>query len=267
MPATTSIAIEPLSENLLKKCAALKQKKYRDLENAYIAEGVRLCEEAIAAGAPIRHVIVTEEAEQQERTLHLLQILQRAGLAIHRATPRQLKALSDEKTPQGLLFIVEKPIGVAMNHVTGKLIMACENIQDPGNLGSILRTAEWFGVQDILLSDGCVDPYNAKVVRGSMGAIFRLNIYSKIDLVKIIAQMRQNGYRAIGTAVQTGLSISAVRPAGKDILIVGNEANGISAELLQCVDLSVSIPGQGCGESLNAAIAAAICLYHFSQHE
>ncbi|RQW04935.1 RNA methyltransferase [candidate division KSB1 bacterium] len=253
-----------LSDHLAAKCAALKQRKYRDLENAFLAQGVRLCEEAFASNAKIRHVIVTQEARQQDRVSQLLGKMQDAGLVIRQATPRQLKAISDEKNPHGLLLVIEKP-ALRMMELTSKLVVACENIQDPGNLGTLLRTAGWFGVKDILLSGGCVDPYNGKVVRGSMGAIFRSHIFFNIDLCSAILRLRQDGYRAIGTMANAGIPIGDASPSGKDILIVGNEANGLSPELQRSVQLSVRIPGQGDGESLNVAVAAAICLYHFTQ--
>jgi len=258
--------IVPLSGNLAKKVAALKIKKYRDIHRAFLAEGVRLCEEALKTNTKILDVIVTRESLEQNRISALVQKAHETGLSIHLATSNQLVNISDEKTPQGVAFVIQKPDATFVKTAFSRLLVACENIQDPGNLGAIFRTAVWFGIKSIILSEGCVDPYNSKVVRGSMGAIFRLDIFAKENLTKTIQKLRKNGYRAIGTVVGAENPIHNVISTDKDILIVGNEANGLSRELLECVDVPLSIPGQGEIESLNVAIATAICLYHFSHH-
>jgi TrmH family RNA methyltransferase len=254
----------PCSENLAKKLRALKQKKYRDIEKTFLVEGLRLNEEAVAAGADIVHVVVTKEALEQPRVAALIRTMQSKNSPVFIAPQRLFQSLSDEISPQGLLCAVRKTKPKSAEHISASLILACDNIQDPGNLGTIFRSAEWFGVTDILLSPGCVDPYNPKVVRGSMGAVFRLSIFEQIDLVQSLPMFKERGYRIVGTVLDAPKKLNELRPQ-KDILLIGNEANGLSTHVASLIDEAITIPGAGNGESLNAAIAASICLYHLSQ--
>ena len=254
----------PLSENLAKKLRALKQKKYRDLEKTFLAEGLRLNEEAVAAGADIVHAVVTKEAVEHPRMAELIRAIQGKNSPVFIASQRLFQSLSDEKSPQGLLCAVRKTRPQSPEHISAALVLACENIQDPGNLGAIFRSAEWFGVTDILLSPGCVDPYNPKAVRASMGAIFRLTVFERTDLVQSLPMFKERGYRIVGTVLNAPKKLNEVLP-NKDVLLIGNEANGLSPNVTALIDAPVTIPGAGNGESLNAAIAASICLYHFSK--
>lgn len=264
-PASLSKTLQPLSESRLKKWCALQQKKYRDLEKTFLAEGVRLCEEALAGDLAVLEVIVTESALHHTRILSLVQAAAEAGLPICLATPRQFTKLSEEKVPQGIVFVMRKKQWCTASHTFGRLVLACDQLRDPGNLGTILRTAVWFGVKEILLSTGCVDAYNPKVVRSAMGAHFRAVIFDRIDFVELLPKLKKSGYRVLGAAATAHQPLRNVPSTGKDILLVGSEAHGLSSALSASIDAFVAIPGQAGGESLNAAIATAILLYHFSQ--
>ena len=254
-----------LSENHAKKLRALKQKKFRDRDNLFLAEGVRLCEDALAGEAKVRDVIITNEALRHARIAALVQNIIDKKHPVHISSVRLFKTLSDEKSPQGILFVVEKPVVPPIDTISGPLIVGLDDLQDPGNLGAILRSAEWFGVKEIVLSPGCVDPYNPKVVRSSMGAIFRIVLCTFINLEEFLARFKERGYRAVGSMVNASTNLPNVSATGKDVLLIGNEANGLSPALSSLIDLSVRIPGQGQGESLNAAMSASIFLYHFAQ--
>lgn len=253
-----------LSENHAKKFRALKQKKYRDKEQTFLAEGLRLCEEAVSANLNTLQTIITKEALEQPRIEALIRNVHAAGMSVLLADSRLFNSISDEKSPQGILCVVEKKAVLSISDISTRLILACDNVQDPGNLGTIFRSAEWFGVTDILLSPGCVDPYNSKVVRGSMGAIFRLNIFENVNFASTLSDFKLKGYRTIGALLNAPTYLADVQP-NKDILLIGNEANGLSPDVIPLIDEPITIPGAGRGESLNAAIAASICLYHFSQ--
>ncbi len=258
-------AYPPLSENQAKKLRALKQKKYRDVEKTFLAEGLRLCEDAVSAGADIAQAVFTQDALQHSRAAALAQKIQELKIPLALSSARQFKSLSDEQSPQGVLCAVHKTKPVSIEYMSSHLILACENIQDPGNLGAIFRSADWFGVKNILLSPGCVDAYNPKVVRGSMGAIFRLNIVEQAALPQILPAFKEKGWRIIGAVLDAPKSLKDVPPQN-DIILIGNEANGLSEDVTALIDEPISIPGSGGGESLNAAMAASICLYHFSQN-
>ncbi len=256
--------LPPLSENHAKRLRVLKQKKHRDHEQTFLVEGLRLCEEAVSAGTDIFQAVFTREALDQPRIAELLHKIVAQQIPTFLASPRLFNSLSDEPSPQGILFAMKKKAVLSVDNMSDRLVLACENVQDPGNLGTIFRTAEWFGVHTIFLSPGCVEAHNPKVVRGSMGAIFRLNIIERVDLNETLPQLKMKGYRLIGTTLDASTRLADIQP-GTDVLLIGNEANGLSAAVLPLVDERVTIPGAGGGDSLNAAIAASICLYHLSQ--
>jgi TrmH family RNA methyltransferase len=255
-----------LSDNKAKKLRGLKQKKIRDRDNRFCAEGLRLCKEAYDAGAAIRDVVVTPEALRQAEIATLIQHTIEKKIPLYKSSLRQFKTLSDEKSPQGILFVIEKPTSPALERINSSLVLALDNLQDPGNLGTILRSAEWFGVRDIILSAGCVDPYNPKAVRSSMGAIFRTHLYLHVDLAALLARAKNSGYKIVASAADAETSLGAVNTTNKNILLIGNEAHGLSPALSPFIDVSVRIPGHGHGDSLNAAAATSILLYHFAQH-
>lgn len=254
----------PLTEKEFKTARSLREKKYREAAVAFLIEGVRLCEEALSAGQRIRRVIVTQAAMTNSRVVGLVQACQQKNIPISLAESAKFESLSDETTPSGIAFIVEKSKAEQAMAVDAPLILAVDALQDPGNLGAILRTADWFGVERVLLGTGCVDLYNPKVVRATMGAVFRLAIEENVALMNRLAEFSQQGYRLIATSSSANLSLSEVEP-GRDILIIGSEAHGVNRELLQRADVTIAIPKLGSGDSLNAAVAASICLYHFTQ--
>jgi len=252
----------PLSAGNLKRIRSLHQKKYRDAEGAFIVEGIRLCEEALASKMRIRQAVTTADAMKNERLAALISECSRRAMPVFQATAAQFRTLSEEPAPQGLAFIVDKP-GPKIKPESTPLILALDRLQDPGNLGTILRSAEWFGVPVLLLGEGTVDAGNAKVVRSAMGALFRLSLYEKVDLPQQLSRLKSAGYRIIGTAAGAGITLPEAVPSQKDVLLIGNEGSGLSDKVAHSVDDFISIPGAG-GESLNAAVAASIFLYHFS---
>ena len=250
-----------LSIGNLKRIRSLHLKKFRDAENAFLAEGVRLCEEALVSKVHIRQAVITEQAMSNARIMKIVEQCRRKDIPIFKATSEQFNLLSEEQSPQGVAFVVSKSSTKKMLR-SAKLILALDHLQDPGNLGTILRSAEWFGVSEILLSSGCVDVYNSKVVRSSMGAIFRLEIH-KVDLAQILGDLLAVGFRIIVTAAGAATALPDVTPSDHDVLVFGNEGSGIAPEIIELQNTAVAIDGGEHGESLNAAAAASIFLYHF----
>lgn len=255
--------IPPLSVGNLKRIRSLHLKKYRDAENVFLAEGVRLCEEALASKASVRQAVVTDQALKNTRVADFVSQCRRQNIPLFHATPKQFDSLSEEQSPQGVALVIDKPQRkIRINDE--KLILAADHLQDPGNLGTILRSAEWFGVSTIFLGRGSVDVFNAKVVRASMGAIFRLAVEENVDLASVLAEQKALGWRIVGADAAATTHLSDVMPSEKDMLVIGNEGKGLSAPVLNVLDAVVAIPGRRRSESLNAAVAASICLYHFS---
>ncbi len=253
-----SNSLIPLSEAALKRIRALTIKKYRDQEKQFLAEGLRLCEEAKHA-ADVAAAVVSTGSLEQSRVAELLNDL---SAPVYQATEKQFAQLSETQHSQGVLFVVHKPKSRPVGDEP--LLLALDALQDPGNVGTLLRTADWFGIQTILIAKGTVDVYNSKVVRGSMGAVFRLNIIVAENLVEDLIGFQQKGYRLIGADLNGDVTLHNIIPK-RDVLIVGNEANGLNPKFLDMLDSNVKIPQPGRGESLNAAVAGSIFMYELTR--
>lgn len=250
-----------LTEREYKIARSLREKKYRDLHGAFLIEGIRLCEEALAARQAIRRVLVTPTAVTHERIGRLIRACAQMGVLIAMLPEAKYRALSDEPTPAGIAMVVEKSAPTSVN--PAPLILAIDALHDPGNLGAVLRSADWFGVRELLLGQGCVDLYNPKTVRAAMGSLFHLNIEKDAALAERLKELARQGYRIIASSANAAYDLPTVTPGSRDLLLIGSEAHGIAPELLRSADLVVKIPKRGGGESLNAAVAAAVMLYHF----
>jgi TrmH family RNA methyltransferase len=174
----------------------------------------------------------------------------------------ELKKISPSTTPQGAVAVFNTfPLVEFDNFVPTVLLL--DGIQDPGNVGTILRTADWFGVRDIFLSSECADVYNSKTLASSMGSIFHVNFYQNQDLLQVVEDLKKNNYQIIATDSHGKNNILA---DGKKAIIIGSEARGISAELSTLADQHYQIPGSGEAESLNAAVAAGIVMYQIKNN-
>jgi len=253
-----------LSNQKLQSLRSLRQKKSRDRSGHYLIEGLRLCEEAVDGPATVLEIIIADGQESPR----LQQLLQRAGrraIPILHTTQANMDRLCDTDTPQAVAALVAKasPCRPDDTSANERLILAVDQLQDPGNLGTLLRTADWFGVKTVLISRDSVDLYNPKVVRASMGSIFRLTCCTEVEMRPPLARLRERGYRLL--AAVTDAAAPLTLNVEKTVLLVGNEANGISAGLVELADHRFTIPRLGGGESLNAAIAAGIALYELTK--
>ena len=167
--------------------------------------------------------------------------------------------ITDVINPQGIMAIVEKPKLEEINYSESNFLLL-DNIQDPGNLGTILRTADSLDMKQIIVSKGTADAYNLKVVRSTMGAIFRVKIIEVQSLNKIVKEMKKHKIKVYATDLQTDKSIYDV-DYEKSAIVIGNEANGVSKEVLEEASQRIKIPMLGKTESLNAAVATSIILY------
>jgi RNA methyltransferase, TrmH family len=249
----------PLSSKRIKSLRSLQLKKYRDLENRYLLEGVRLLEEALASPVFIHEILVGEN-ELSPRLQQIVQLAQTRSIAIHNVDPHTLASLCDTESPQGIVAVAEKSVipEPRWSELDDSLLLILDQLHDPGNLGTILRTAEWFGVQTVVLSQHTVELYNPKVVRSSMGALFRLRCIVDIDLMAVLPLLKQGGYEIVTSVLHNGETTMV--PLHKTALVIGGEAEGVSAQVQQYSDRNITIPCRGRGESLNAAVAAGILL-------
>ncbi len=246
-----------LSNNQIKTYSKLQQKKFRDLEKRFLVEGAKLCREALYQPENVECVIFSQTNKHAGSLQSIHDLAKTAKIPVFYADSRHFKLMCDTQTPQGVAAVVKKRRTPDLSQA--RSLLALDGIQDPGNLGSILRTAEWFNIDGILSSTKTVDCYNPKVVRGTMGSIFRLAIQENIRLEKL-DEKRKQGFSVIAAVVTGGIPPVKVDKFAKNIILVGSEASGISLTD-EFIDVKITIPKPGAGESLNVAVATAILLY------
>lgn len=247
------------NENI-KSIKKLKERKYRDLNNEYIIEGIKILKEAIQEKAVIKKIVICEECLANniidEKLLYEI-----AKYDCLYVSKKIFEGLTDVSKPQGILAVVEKNNKKDINY-NEDIIVALDGLQDPGNLGTILRTLDSANLSQVVVSKDTVDAYNPKVVRSTMGAIFRVNIVEAENLKETLKEMKRHKYKVMCTDLTASKNIYEI-DYNKKILVIGNEANGISKELLDMADEKIIIPMLGKTESLNASVATSIIVYEY----
>ena len=248
------------NENI-KHIRKLKEKKYRNEYNEYVIEGIKLVKEAILENVRIKTIVLCDgcdiESFFEQKILYEI-----AKLNCIVVAEGIFNDLTDVEKPQGILAVVERKNKSEEIDYSQDIIVILDNIQDPGNLGTILRTVDSIGTNQIIVSKGTVDSYSSKVIRSSMGAIFRLNIIECEDLIKKIDEIKKHKFTVIATSLETTKSIYDI-DFNKTAIVIGNEANGVKTEILEKVDCLAKIPMLGRTESLNASVATGIVLYEY----
>lgn len=253
--------ISSKDNELIKHIKKLKDKKYRDESNEYIIEGVKLIEEAVKENAKIKKIIVCEDTTKTYEipTNIMLEIAKYECIYV---TEKIFASITQVTNPQGIMAIIEKNTENQEIDFTQDIIVALDDVQDPGNLGTILRTVDSIGLNQIIVSKGTADAFNPKVVRSTMGAIFRVKIIEVENLAQAIKEMRKHHFKLMVTSLQTDNSIYDI-DFNKKIIVIGNEANGVSKEIQDMADEKAKIPMLGRTESLNASVAAGIVMYEY----
>lgn len=246
---------------IIKNIRKLKDKKYRDLANQYIVEGIKLIEEALEEGAKIDKIVVCEECVK-DGTLEQNLLYEIAKHDCVYVNEKIFSTLTDVSTPQGILAVINKENSEDSIDYNQEMIVILDGIQDPGNLGTILRTVDSVGFNQIIVSSNTADAYNPKVVRSTMGAIFRVKVIESTDLVQTIKNIKKHRFKILATSLQTEKSIFDVE-YNKKAIIIGNEANGVTDEILAVSDIQAKIPMLGKTESLNASVATGVILYEY----
>lgn len=236
--------ITSASNNTIKALIKLKQKKYRDETGYYLVEGEHLVEEAM-------------KAKQVECLISTKDIT--SDLPIIVVSNEVMSKLSFTKSPQSIM--AKCKIKKEKKLIDGKRYLILDDLQDPGNIGTLIRTALAFSIDQVILSNNCVDLYNDKLLRSMQGANFHINcIYD--DLKTVISTLKKNNVKIIGSALENGQDIKQIKISEKMAFIVGNEGNGMNKDILQECDYVGYIPINTI-ESLNVAIAGSIMMYHF----
>lgn len=253
--------ISSKDNELIKHIKKLKDKKHRDESNEYIIEGVKLIEEAVKEKARIKKIIVCEDTTRTyEIPTHIMYEIAKYECVY--VTNKVFASITQVTNPQGIMAIIEKGDTNVQIDYTQDIIVALDDVQDPGNLGTILRTVDSIGLNQIIVSKGTADAFNSKVVRSTMGAIFRVKIIEVENLPQAIKEMRKHHFKLMVTSLQTKNSIYDI-DFNKKIIVIGNEANGVSKEIQDMADEKAKIPMLGRTESLNASVAAGVVMYEY----
>ena len=246
----------------LKLVRSLENKKNRDSQNLYVVENIKLIEEAIKENIRLEFVLLSEGLINKKDVSELIKRLDDNKIEYHLVDNNLFKEVSSTVTSQGIIAVAKKNDyqmeNVINNH---RFIVFCDKLQDPGNLGTIIRTADAFGPCVVVLSPCCVDAYNDKTVRACAGAIFRVPIIEVSDTLNFIDYLHKNDFIVISTVVDSSKSFDDINTPQKICLVIGNEGNGVSNEVKKASDERITIKMTGQTESLNASIAAAISIY------
>lgn len=249
------IVIESKDNTLFKYTKKLKERKHRTKENKYIIEGFRLVQEAFKAKCNIEYLIVNESGKEKLND-YLSEYMD--NIKIYIMKNDLFSQLVATENTQGVIAIAN--INNSIKDIKGDFYLLCDKVQDPGNLGTIIRTAHAAGVSAIILTKGTVDIYNDKTIRSTMGSIFYTPIIYDDDL-NFLKKLKNEGFSLVATSLEESKDFFEEDLSGKVILSVGNEGNGISNEIFSLADKKVKIPMPGGAESLNVGVATSIILF------
>ena len=245
---------------IVKNVKKLKDKKYRDEENKFIVEGIKMVKEAIIENAIIDKIVVCEDCANNG-TIEKELLYEIAKFDCIYVSEKVFSTITDVSNPQGILAVINKKNEETISY-DEDVILVLDGIQDPGNLGTIIRTLDSVNLKQIVLSENTADPYNPKVVRSTMGAIYRVNIVRSKNIIETLKEMKKNKYQIATTSLDTNKSIYDV-DFSKKVIVIGNEANGVSKEVQDLSEVKMIIPMLGKTESLNAAVATGVILYEY----
>lgn len=251
-----------LSKTRFQALSAFTRKKERLESGLFFVDGWRWLKEVLALPEPPECVLAEADAPRSDVEAALLEKAREVSREYHEATAAQLARLSGSVTSSGVLALVRWRPGAFDPRVLssdGSLIVGLDGVGDPGNAGTIVRTADWFGADAVVFGPASVEPTNAKLVRATMGSHFHLQVSDTDDLAIAVREARKTGFVAIGAALD-GVELTRFTWPARAMLVVGNEATGIRPEVRNELDHRVKIPSYGRAESLNAAVAAAVLM-------
>ena len=252
MPAITS-----KNNSLIIDMSKLKEKKYRDKTGLFLLSGKKLLAEAVTAGIKPGYVFATEKNLPFAESI----LSGCAGVELFTVSDAVMDKLTDEQSPEGICAAAEKPAcGVEIK--PGSFVLVCDRLSDPGNAGSVLRSARAFGAGTVIFSSDCVDIYSPKVLRGAMGAVFAHNIITGADTEKAVSELKEKGFRVYAAALHTdAVPLSDAELSGSCAVVIGNEGRGLPDGVISACDKALFIEMEPECESLNAATAASVIMY------
>lgn len=250
-------AITSTKNPIVQRFKSLQTRRGRDAENAFLVEGEKMIREALEA--KLRPLTALIEQGKEGEIVPLL-----GGAAIYPVSRHVLEAASDTKTPNAMCCMFELPAPLDLADAPSRLV-ALDGLQDPGNAGTIWRTADAAGFEGMLFGAGCADPFAPKVVRGTMGSAFRLPAAQAPDLPDALGALKDRGYDIVITSLGGDDIYRRGNINGKFVLVIGSEARGVSAMVDDLATVRLKLPMRGGAESLNAAVAAGIIMYELTR--
>lgn len=225
---------------IIKNIKKLKEKKYRDQENKFLVEGIKMVQEAFLEKTKIDKIVVCEECIN-DGSINQELLYEIAKQDCIYVSKKVFQNLTDVTNPQGIVAVLSKEDDEEKISYKEDIIVVLDGVQDPGNLGTILRTIDSVGLSQVILSEKTADPYNPKVVRSTMGAIYRVNMIRSKNIIETLKNMKKHKYNIVATSLQTDKTIYDIEYK-KEVLVIGNEANGVSKEVLELANKKVKIP-------------------------
>lgn len=251
-----------ITRRQLAELRSLDTRKGRDETGLFLIEGLRLCAEMTAARLKAEIALVAEEAQSKPEIAVLAARMAAAGAEVVEAPMSEVERVSDTVNCQGIVAAARwtDTAPDALRFGERAVLVALDGVSDPGNAGTVIRTAAWFGAAAVLFGKGCVDPLNPKVVRATMGGLFHMPVCRDADLPSALAGLRKAGFTVTGATMDGAPNWKGWSAAPRSALLLGSEAHGVDPALLKLCDRRITIPRRGAGESLNVAVTAGILL-------
>ena len=263
MPPSESIVITSLRNQRIVEARKLRQRKHRRRQGCFLVDDLAMVQMALDAGARPIDVFYCPSELAGDQALVLLDRLQQTGAELVAVSPQVLGALTERETPQGVVatFALLEASLQNLSFEGCELIVVLDRLQDPGNLGTLIRTADAVSAAAVVLIEPCVDPFDPKTVRGTMGSLFNVPLVRTSELPDLFARLHEKGLRSVGTDAQQGEVWGRGLWEGGVALVLGNEARGLSEDVCQYVEARARLPILGKAESLNVAVAGGVLMY------
>lgn len=255
--------VESSSNKGFKWLKSLLKKRNRWKESLFIAEGVRSVEQILNGDQEVECIVYSESIEKTDRGLKLLERVQESNIKAICLDEKLFKEISETEEPQWIIAVVKfgfKSLEESMKE-EGNFYILLDRVQDPGNMGTIIRTGEAFGANGIIVTDGCVDVYNSKTVRSTMGALFDIALIYYEDIEEAISELKSRNIKIVSSSLDTENMLYDIDLREDMALVVGNEGSGISERVVELSDELAKIPMAGKAESLNAGVASGVFMY------
>lgn len=248
--------------SIVKEVRSLKSKSARTEKKLYFIEGARFIAEALKENIDICYIVVSETFASAGGSSELLEQINHGRFDCYLLTDGLFESISDTQNPQGILAVLsQEKKQLRDSSIADGLMVVLDAVKDPGNMGTIIRTADAAGCTGVIIPDGCVDIYNPKVLRATMGSVFHVPIYHCAGMTEAIGFSKQKGFLICASHLEGAVSIYQADLSGNVALVIGSEAEGISDETIRNADLLIRIPMAGRAESLNASAAAAVMMF------